>query len=109
MDGDLFLEFGGEHIEEAIADLSLRDQRRDVLYLELRPCELIVHLFHVLLQFFGELLALLKPIYFFLMLIEYFSELLYLHRLLTMHLSVILQDCLHILDVHIDISNPLVD
>lgn len=109
MDCDFLLEFGWEDIEEAITDLSLRDQRRDVFYLEFCPCELIVHLFHVLLQFFGEMLALLKSVYLFFMLTKYFSELFDLHRLLAMHFSMVLQDCLYIFDIHIDISNPFID
>lgn len=109
MDGYLFLEFGGKNVEEAVADLSLCNKGRDVINFKLGSCKFVIHLLHAFLQFFGELLAFLQCIDLLFMFVEDLSKFLYFHRLLSMHLAMVLQNRLHIFDIHIDIANALVD
>jgi len=58
--GDPFFEFVGQNVEQTVADLSLGYERYDVIDLELSSGELVVHLLNDLLEFLGQLLALLE-------------------------------------------------
>lgn len=73
VDGDFLFEFVGEHVEEAVADLCLCDEGRDVVYFEFSAGQFVVHLLHVLLQFFGHLFTFLQVGDFFFVLVQYFD------------------------------------
>jgi hypothetical protein len=76
VDGDLLLEFVGQHVEETVADLGLRNERGDVVDFELCTGEFVVHLLHALLQLLGHLLALLQTVDLLLVLVQYLDVLL---------------------------------
>jgi hypothetical protein len=106
---DLFLGLLREDMEETIANLSLGDQRHNVINFKLSSCEFVVHLLDNLLQLFCEILAFLQSLNLFSMFVECLALLFNLDCFLSMQLTVVLQCSLDIFNVEVHRFEILVE